>query len=164
MSANGMLCQFPILLVDYPNRKKQSCMLLPKHTISFFEPRNIGTHFVHFARDITTQDIRPRRDEHAMILDNPINGIDGNGMVLDDDFIRSRNGHFSFVDLGEFSSGEMFHCWGMHFDRSEKWNHTRNLASLPSIHAASLPLLPPPSRVCFTDSLTLSIAGLSERG
>lgn len=72
---------------------------VPNNPISFLEPCNSLTDFIDFACYIGTQDVRIVGNHEPVVLDFPINGIDSNSDILDNDLARPRFLIWRRVDL-----------------------------------------------------------------
>lgn len=72
---------------------------VPDHTIAFLEALNARTDFVDFTCDIAADDRWELLNEDPGVLLVPVDGIDGDGRVLDDDLARTCGWHWGRADF-----------------------------------------------------------------
>jgi len=78
---------------------------LRKHAIAFLELLDFRTDLDNLTSDISAQDIWVFGDEVAAVLNFPVDGINGDGVVLDDNIIGAWLRHGSRVDLEGLALG-----------------------------------------------------------
>lgn len=73
-------------------------MDLRAHSIPNLEVFHVLTDLNHLAGDVLAQDVGPFLDEDAVVLDLPVDRVDGNRVVLRDHMVRSGLGHWGISD------------------------------------------------------------------
>ena len=69
-------------------------MDIPNDTIANLEATiDLGADFVHSAGHVTAKNSRPLLDEDAHLGHVPVEGVDGDGSILDDDLVGTDQGH-----------------------------------------------------------------------
>lgn len=71
----------------------------PNDTIALLEATDFGAYLVDLASDITSEDCGPLLNEDTDILHVAVEGIDGNGCVLDDNLTGTCFGERGIADL-----------------------------------------------------------------
>lgn len=99
------------------NSRTVSNRYIPDHAISFPEALHAGADFVDFASDVAADDRWELLHEDPGVLLVPVDGIDSNGGVLDNDFVRACDWHWSWADfegrVGLLEPGGLIR-WGRH--------------------------------------------------
>ena len=104
---------------------------VPDHTIAFLEALNARADFVDFTRDIAADDRRELLDEDPGVLLVPVDGVDGDGGVLDDDLAGTCGWHWGRADFegsvcllepgGLVLWGGHVDCWLFGLDGRRLW-------------------------------------------
>jgi len=97
---------------------------VPEHAVAGLEARDGASDFGHGARDVRAQgewEGDPGEERLAHGLDGPVDGVDGHGGVLDDDFVVLwgrvwRRGYFERGVFGAEPGG----CVGGHGGRGQE--------------------------------------------
>jgi hypothetical protein len=73
-------------------------MYIPNDAISLLETRDVGSHFVYLAGDITSKHSGPLLHEDTVVEHVAVKRVDGYSGVLDNDFTGACGGHGSITD------------------------------------------------------------------